>query len=131
MNNTWQYLWVANGSVHESSCSWTNKNIGNLKMMVENRTCLVASRRNKRNRVGLFWMVLFFRESDRYTSQIDVSFFFKKIAIQNIHPILNANILKCFNFKTLKHLNIKMLKLRSWILYMKSCICCFMIFIYM
>lgn len=54
-----------------------------------------------------------FRESDRYTFQIDVSFFFKKIAIQNIHPILNANILKCFNFKTLKHLNIKMLKLRS------------------
>ena len=42
-----------------------------------------------------------------------MSFFFKKIAIQNIHPILNANILKCFNFKTLKHLNIKMLKLRS------------------
>ena len=42
----------------------------------------------------------FFRESDRYTFQIDVSFFFKKIAIQNIHPILNANILK---FLILKH----------------------------
>ena len=62
-----QYLWVADRNAHEHSCPWTNKNIGNLKMMAENRTCLVASRRNKKKRAGLFWMVLFFHESDRYT----------------------------------------------------------------
>ena len=65
-------------------------------------------------------MVLFFRESDRYTFQIDVSFFFKKIAIQNIHPILNANILKCFNFKTLKHCKYSINSLVYWVTYVHN-----------
>lgn len=49
-----QYLWVADRNAHEHSCPWTNKNIGNLKIMAENRTCLVASRRNKKKRQDYF-----------------------------------------------------------------------------
>ena len=68
-------------------------------------------KKEQKEAAGLFWIVLFFHESDRYTFQIDVSFFFKKIAIQNIHPILNVNTLKCFNIKTLKYQNVEILKL--------------------
>lgn len=64
MNNTWQYLGVANGSVHESSCSWTNKNIGDLKMMAVKQSMPDGV---KKEQEGLFWMLLFFHESDRYT----------------------------------------------------------------
>ena len=84
MNNAWQYLWVANGSVHESSCSWTNKNIGNLKMMAENRTCLVASRRNKKKRQDYFESSSFSTNPIGIHSKLPCHFFL--ISIQYIYP---------------------------------------------
>lgn len=81
-------------------------------MMVENRTCWWRQEGTKGIGQDYFEWSSFSANPIGIHSKLTCHFF-KKIAIQNIHPILNANILKCFNFKTLKHLNIKMLKLRS------------------
>ena len=82
-------------------------------MMVENRTCWWRQEGTKGIGQDYFEWSSFSANPIGIHSKLTCHFFFKKIAIQNIHPILNANILKCFNFKILKHLNIKMLKLRS------------------
>lgn len=86
MNNTWdsQYLWVADRNAHEHSCPWTNKNIGNLKMMAENRTCLVASRRNKKKRQDYFESSSFSTNPIGIHSKLPCHFFL--ISIQYIYP---------------------------------------------
>ncbi len=80
-------------------------------MMTENRTCLVASRRNKKDSgQDYFEWSSFSTNPIGIHSKIAVSLL-KKKAIQYIHPILNVNTLKCFNIKTLKYQNVEILKL--------------------
>lgn len=79
-----QYLWVADRNAHEHSCPWTNKNIGNLKMMAENRTCLVASRRNKKKRQDYFESSSFSTNPIGIHSKLPCHFFL--ISIQYIYP---------------------------------------------
>ena len=88
-----QYLWVADRNAHEHSCPWTNKNIGNLKMMAENRTCLVASRRNKKKRQDYFESSSFSTNPIGIHSKLPCHFFL--ISIQYIYPSNFAPFGRC------------------------------------
>lgn len=85
MNNTWQSILMGcDRNAHEHSCPWTNKNIGNLKMMAENRTCLVASRRNKKKRQDYFESSSFSTNPIGIHSKLPCHFFLT--SIQYIYP---------------------------------------------
>ena len=101
MNNTWdsQYLWVADRNAHEHSCPWTNKNIGNLKMMAENRTYLVASRRNKKKQQDYFEWSSFSTNPIGIHSKLPCHFFLISIQYISIQYLMSIH----FYILTLKH----------------------------